>query len=133
MSTTHRDIEAAIMGRINSNWTVTNIHWPGTEFDPKKTEYIQPRVLWASNNEASHGFNRLNGVLHINVFVPIGTGSDQANQRVDSIRDLFPRGLKLGTGVNKIRFDVPMAVSPIEDEIWFQVPVECGFRYFEQV
>ena len=136
MATTIADIQSAIMARLSANWTTTNVSWPGASFNPLNKEYIQPRIIWTDTKQSTLGENGLNmvkAILHINVFVPIGIGAARAYVIVDLIRALFPRGQRLAVGSSsyKIVFGTSGPVGSIEDEIWYQVPVECGFWNLE--
>lgn len=136
MSTSYKDIFDAVTARLQANWPTTPIHWPGTKFTPPKdAAWIQPRLVWGDAVQAAIGVdgeNRITGILHINVFTPVGMGSDETTQHVDSLRALFPRGLRLAAGAKGIYFHPPRAEGPIEDEIWNQIPVMAPFWLDEE-
>ncbi len=129
MSTTYRDIRDAIIKRIKDNWTYTTVHWPGTKFKPG-SDYIQPRIVWGPATQAALGQDaptRISGLLHANVFTPIGKADDEAMDYVDKFRDLFPRNLRLAAGTKSLIFETPHAAPALEDEDWYQMPVLAPF------
>lgn len=120
-----------IEGRLNTNWSATKIAWPNVAFSPSSGEaWIQPSLLWGEGFVSTKtGRNAVHGVLHINVFVPRGTGTGVALSYADDLRDLFNR-----LEVSGVRFDAPSGPQPqAGDEDWAQVAVTVGFTVEEVV
>lgn len=130
MATTFKDMRDAVKTRLQS-WNATPVHWTATEYKPQPgTAYIQPRLQFATAEQASMGsagLNRVRGDLHTNVFAPVSRGDDEAMVHVDALRALFPRGLKLAAGQRWMTFEVPEVREALEEEQWYQVPVVCPF------
>ena len=136
MATSYKDIRDAIMARLTANWTATAIHWPATQFKPPTdgNAWIQPRIGFTGAEQVTLGVNgidRIEGILHTNIFVQIGKGDDEATQHSDTLRALFPRGLRLAAGTKAIIFLTPEVVPFLEDEQWYQLPVDAEFYYDE--
>ena len=136
VTTTYKDIRDAVKNRIVAGWTTTAIHWTATKLNPTiASPWIQPRLLFGSARAVSLGplgHNRIAGDLHCNIFLPVGSGDDEAMTYADSFRALFPRGLLLPTANKSVTFETPEVIQALEDEDWFQVPVICPFYSDEQ-
>jgi Bacteriophage related domain of unknown function len=129
--TTYKDIRTAVIGRIAANWNATPVQYAATQYTPPAgAAYIQPRLIFATAEQASMGpggHNRIRGDLHTNVFIPSGHGDDEAMEYCDNLRALFPRGLMLSAGARVVRFETPEVQPPLEETEWHQVPVICPF------
>jgi hypothetical protein len=138
MANSYKNMRDAVKDRIIANWTATPIHWANTRYNPAaggvQTPWIRPRVVDQGAEQVGigpTGFNRLIGDVHCSIFVPAGTGDDEAKQYADSFRDLFKRGYILSTASRPMIFGTPEVADAIEDEDWYQVPVVCPFTFDE--
>ena len=132
MSNVYKHIFDAVFTRLTNNWSATDIDYPATRFSPNPNlAWIQPRLTFFNAEPVAMGggasYNRIEGDLHINVFVPVGFGMNEAVDYADTLRTLFPGGYLLATAGRTVRFEVPFATPEIEQPEWYQIPVVCPF------
>lgn len=120
-------IEAARAGieiRLNANWTLTEIAWPGVEFDAGEQDWIRPTLRFgdgALEGMGSAGQGTVEGLLFVDVFTAEKSGHADLYGYVDTLRDLFDRAT-----VGAVEFLAASGPRDISDEQWqglqFEVP-----------
>jgi hypothetical protein len=117
---------------IATHWSLTTVSWPNVVFNPPEDGiWIQVTMLPGQAGQITMGTageNRIYGVVHINLFVPLNRGMGEAWNKVDSLRSLFNR-----VTIGPVRFRVPSAGVPTLSQSWWQIPVSCPFSVDETV
>lgn len=123
---------ASIEGRLNSNWTTTDIAWPGVEYEPDDDPYVEADILWGEGFEFDRGSSRRNqlvGVLNLNLYGKPGTGLGTLYGYADTLRDLFNHDV-----VDSVRFGAPSGPQTVpNNDGWVQVNLSCPFTVEETV
>jgi hypothetical protein len=123
-------IRQQVEEHIAAHWTATSISWPNAAFTPPADgAWIQVSILPGQAEQitlGTAGENRLYGVVHVNLFVPLNQGMGEAWTMADSLRALFNR-----ITIGAIRFCVPSAGAPLLSESWWQIPLNCPFAVDE--
>jgi len=78
---------------------------------------------------AADGFQRLDGIYRIGVFVPKATGKFNALGYIDTVVAGFPRGLVLTHAGQKVRIERHQRETAFIDGEWYQ----CGVQIFYTV
>jgi hypothetical protein len=117
---------------LADRWTMTPICWPNVAFTPPvEGAWIQVAFMPGQAEQitlGSAGENRIYGIVHINLFVPLNQGTGEAWNTADSLRALFNR-----VTVGAVRFKVPSTRPPMLSESWWQIPITCPFSVEETV
>lgn len=115
---------AGIESRLNSNWTLTDIAWPGVEFDAGEDDWIRPTLRFGDGQMegmGSSGYGTVEGLLFIDVFTVTKSGHGDLYGYVDTLRDLFDRAT-----VGSVEFLAASGPREISDDQWqglqFEVP-----------
>ena len=126
----YADERNAIAGRFDSLWAArTPVAWPNVGFDvPDKGAWVRLTIINGDATQRSIGnpganVHRHNGVITVQVFVPIDSGIHTARDLADDAAAIFRNQRFDG-----IRCDVPSAREVGPDDIWFQVNMSCPFR-----
>lgn len=110
------------------NWNKAKIVYENDIVDIKDSEWVRLSILNGKAQQVTLGctnYDRRNyGVLVLQVFVKINTGSGRALELADSIADLFEN-----KRVSNIQFKMPQVskVPMDEDSYWYQVNVSIDF------
>jgi len=105
------------------------VNWEGTQFDkppPKSSAWLKTQLLHADADGRTLGgtpTTRLNGVYHLNVFAPSGTGPGAADQLSDSLMRRFKSGVRLTSGTTTVTLRTPFRAPGRSETDWYQVPV----------
>lgn len=90
---TFQDIRESIESRFNTNWTTTAISWDNVSYTPdSETAFVRLMIEETDARQASMGTtpcHRFTGLIHIQVLVPVNTGTNTARGYADSISDIF--------------------------------------------
>ena len=120
----------AIVGRFNSHWNArTPVAWPNWGFTvPDRGAWVRLAILNGDATQRSIGnpganVHRHVGVITVQVFVPIDSGTHTARDLADDAAAIFRNQRFDG-----IRCDVPSVREVGPDDIWFQVNMSCPFR-----
>lgn len=127
--------QQAIMNRIQDNWSLTDVAYPNTKFDPADEAYIEPRVIRqeAFNADLVPSPNkkiRHPGLLSVNIRVPANSADGYALTLADAFADLFRNVTFEG-----ISFQAPTVrdagpegtFSSLVQGAWYRVQVDCPF------
>lgn len=101
----------------------------------EENSYIAPSGTWAratflpartqTATVGEDGYDRLAGLLQIDIFVPVGTGVASAGALADAVREHFPRTLGLdadGAFVQILRTSRDAGRTVLNDK-FYQIPV----------
>ena len=87
------DIRKAIEVQLKSNWTTTDIAWDNVIYTPTaRTAYIKLKISYQDVDQVSGGQKplfRAYGQVTIEVYVPIGTGTNTIRGYADSLTTIF--------------------------------------------
>ncbi len=80
-----------IEGRFNTNWATTTIAWGNADFDtPNNAEWVRFSIL--NGNSSYRAFNkakRHTGVINIQIFAPVNSGTHTIRGYADTISTIF--------------------------------------------
>lgn len=126
----YADERDAICSRFEAHWASrTPLAWPNRGFAvPPEREWIRLTILDGDTRQVSIGspganIHRHSGVIVIQVFVPIDSGTRTARDLADQAAAIFRNQRFDG-----IRCDVPSVREIGPDGVWFQVNMSCPFR-----
>lgn len=115
---------AAIEGRLKANWTTTDIAYQNVKFNPPNdAAWIRLNIL---NGEA--GYRTINngirrpGVIVVQIFTPINTGTKTIKEYADTILAIFQNKTFSGITCNVASVET---VAP--SNVWQQVNVTVPF------
>lgn len=107
MSTTFRDISAALSGRLNTLTGGTPIAWENSEYTPTiGTMFLRETLLPANTVQGSLGTigkDEHGGIYQVDIFAPSGSGKGAAVAKADSVADHFKRGTTLTYNGESVR------------------------------
>lgn len=90
---TFQDIREAIETRFINNWTATRISIDNVAFTADSEEsFVKIMIEELPAYQVTMGTkpcHRFPGIIHIMIFVPVGTGTNIARGYADSISDIF--------------------------------------------
>ena len=138
MTTTYKDIEAAIRtyvsdnaASVNAEWTVTRILWPNVrvDFTGMQGSFLNLQIMLDTARQANLGaLRRIDGQVEIGGLIRKGEGQDELMVWQDSLRDLFAMGTTIDANGVRLLFREPIP-SPmiVPFEGWAYLPLECPF------
>jgi len=126
----YADARDAICGRFDAHWAGrTPVTWPNHGFAvPSATPWVRLTIVDGEARQASMGnpganLHRHAGVIMVQVFVSIDSGTRTARELADQAAEIF-RNQRF----DDIRCDVPSVREIGPDDVWFQVNMSCPFR-----
>ena len=119
-------IRAAIMGRIEAEWSTTDIAYPNSHYEPDPTTpWVAVDIVSADARagELGNSMRRYTGHIFTNIYVPINAGLGLAYTYSDSIATIwdFETFSDVKCGVSRRR------EGPIQNG-WAQLTVITPFR-----
>ena len=120
----------AICGRFDAVWAGrTPVAWPNQSFTvPTATEWVRLTIVNAAVKRMTLGnpganVHRHNGVITVQVFAPIDSGTHTARDLADQAAAIFRNQRFDG-----IRCDTASVVEVGAEDVWYQVNMSCAFR-----
>lgn len=132
------NIVTAIRQRMEAGFTAAPLSWPNEDYQPTAQQpWVFAEVI--GNGGDCTGFNspglraaQDDGLIQAHVFVPEGTGTDDAYNLAGAIGDLFLMATFSGTGCRIAcrKPSVGEAEPGSEDGLWWRVSVSIPFTAF---
>ena len=120
-------IHAALNARLDTLSLPTA--WENKSFDPPEGElWIRETFMPAEKRASAMGTssqNRNRGIYQVDVFRPLGEGSGEAEEAVETIENLFKRGTVIGSGIT---IESASRLAGRKSEPWYMVPVIIRYR-----
>ena len=116
---------SGIESRLNTNWTLTDVAWPGVEFEPGETDWLRPTLAFgtgAMEGMSSSGVGTIEGILFLDVFTVTKSGLGSLYGYIDTLRDLFDRA-----SVGAVEFLAASGPRDVSDEQWRGLQIEVPF------
>ncbi len=113
-----------IENRFEEFWNETPIAWENVAFEsPNKSAWVRLTILNGSSNyRAINGLKRNLGIIDVQIFTPINSGTSEAREYADTVRGIFE---------SKKFSDVVCDVASINtigaDSVWHQVNVTIPY------
>ncbi len=113
-----------IEGRFNTNWTTTTIAWGNADFDtPNNTSWVRFNILNGSSAyRAINGLKRHTGVISIQIFAPVNSGTHTIRGYADTISAIFD-----GVSFNDVVCDVASIITIGADDKFHQINVNVPY------
>lgn len=123
--------QSAIEQEFKDNWPHTPIANDNVQFDPQgMEEWVRLTDLNAYGKQASLGNSplyRYGGMVVVQVFTELNTGSARAKQLVDLVTPIFR-----SKRISGIQFYVPAVTRIGPRDGWYQVNVDCPYYRDEE-
>jgi hypothetical protein len=115
---------SVIESRFKDNWNTTDIAWSNTSFDiPSNDEWVKFTILnGATIYRSLDGGKRHTGVIVVQIFVPVNTGTNTARVYSDTIASIFD-----SQSFNDVVCDTASIYTIGETGKWHQMNVEVPF------
>lgn len=142
MSTSYKDIVAAITSRVESNLTsidsgysaTVDVAWPNVDFAADNlADWMSVDVQFTGARQAAVGSTgrRIDGALVLGFFAQRTDGLNELQTRVDNAADLFAAGTSVTSGSTTVRFRTPQAVTPDPNVAeWCRQILTCPFTVY---
>lgn len=113
-----------IENRLEAKWLDTPIAWDNITFNqPNNSAWIRLNILNGSTEyRAINYVKRYNGIINIQIFVPIKTGASIARQYADTICEIFDSAL-----FDSVVCDVASVTIVGADAKWYQINVDTPY------
>jgi len=113
-----------IEGRFNTNWTTTTIAWGNADFDtPNNASWVRFNILNGNSAyRAINGLKRHTGVINIQIFAPVNSGTHTIRGYADTIAAIFD-----GQSFNDVVCDVASIETIGADDRWHQINVNIPY------
>ena len=114
----------AIEDRLQEYWSYTDIAWVNVDFDvPNNKDWIKLNILNGSSSyRAINGLKRHAGVILIQVFTPVNTGTNKVREYSDTIASIFD-----SKTFSDVVCDVASIVTIGADDRFYQVNVTIPY------
>ena len=118
------DERVLIEDLLETNWIDTPIDWGNISFDePNNSPWIRLNILnGATEYRALQYKKRYNGIINVQIFVPIKTGTSIARQYADSVCSIFD-----STIFDTVVCDVASVTIVGADAKWYQINVDTPY------
>jgi|TARA_R110000803_G_scaffold115665_1_gene184180 hypothetical protein len=115
---------ANIEGRFNSNWTTTAIAWGNVDIEtPNNTSWVRFNILNGQTEYRAINYaKRYNGIINIQIFVPLKTGTNTQRGYADTISAIFE-----SQSFNDVVCDVASVTTVGTDDKWHQMNVDVPY------
>lgn len=118
------DERAEIQNHLEVNWLDTPVAWQNITFTPpNNSEWIRLNILNGSTEyRAMPLLKRYNGIINVQIFVPIKTGTSIARDYADKISDIFD-----SVTFDNVVCDVASVTEVGADAKWYQINVDTPY------
>ena len=113
-----------IENRLQANWIDTPVSWENITFsEPNNSAWIRLNILnGATEYRAINYKKRYNGIINVQIFVPIKTGTAIARQYSDIICSLFDSVI-----FDTVVCDTSSVTIVGSDAKWYQINVDTPY------
>ena len=113
-----------IESRFNTNWTTTTIAWGNADFDtPNNASWVRFNILNGNSSyRAINGLKRHNGIINIQIFAPVNSGTHTIRGYADTIGAIFD-----GQSFNDVVCDVASIQTIGTDDKFHQINVNVPY------
>lgn len=113
-----------IENRFNAEWTATPVAYANVPFNPPaNSEWVRLTILNGdSGYRAMECLKRYTGVISVQIFAPINTGSKISLEYADIIASIFSE-----TKFDDIVTDVASIITVDVDKAWLQTNVDISY------
>ena len=113
-----------IENRLQANWIDTPVSWENITFsEPNNSAWIRLNILnGATEYRAINYKKRYNGIINVQIFVPIKTGTTVARQYSDIICSLFDSVI-----FDTVVCDTSSVTIVGSDAKWYQINVDTPY------
>jgi len=110
--------------RFNTNWTTTPIAWGNADFNPpSNSEWVRFNIINGSSGyRAINNLKRHNGLITVQIFAPINSGTHTIRGYADTISAIFD-----GESFNDVVCDVASIATIGTDSAWHQINVTIPY------
>ena len=118
------DERIAIEDRLENFWMFTPIDYENISFNqPNNTPWVRLNILnGATEYRALQYKKRYNGIINVQIFVPIKSGTSIARQYADSVCSIFD-----STTFETVVCDVASVTIVGADAKWYQINVDTPY------
>tara|TARA_R110000824_G_scaffold66023_4_gene171613 strand:+ start:1388 stop:1768 length:381 start_codon:yes stop_codon:yes gene_type:complete len=118
------DERVEIQDRLEVNWIQTPIQWDNISFkQPNNSPWIRLNIInGATEYRALQYKKRYNGIINVQIFVPIKTGTTVAREYADSICSIFD-----SVNFETVSCDVATVTIVGSDAKWYQINVDTPY------
>ena len=118
------DERLAIEDRLQEFWNYTDIAWANVDFDvPNNNDWIKLNILNGNSNyRAIDNKKRHTGVISVQVFSPVNTGTNKVREYSDTIASIFD-----SKTFSDVVCDVASIVTIGADDRFYQVNVTIPY------
>ena len=115
---------AEIENRLEANWLDTVIDYDNVAFDqPNNSPWIRLTILnGATVYRALQYKKRYNGIINVQIFVPIKSGTSIARQYADTVCSIFD-----SAKFDSVYCDVASVTIVGADAKWYQINVDTPY------
>lgn len=111
------------------------VHWENQTFEPPSDEepWLKENLVPGDERVVSTGFVNAQGLYFLNVYTPVGKGTEKADLLAQAIVTAFEGGQSFdGYHINRCERQAPKveAVSQSADSVWYVIPVVVYWRAF---
>jgi hypothetical protein len=113
-----------IENRLQANWIDTPVSWENITFnEPNNSPWVRLNILnGATEYRAINYKKRYNGIINVQIFVPIKTGTTVARQYSDIICSLFDSVI-----FDTVVCDTSSVTIVGSDAKWYQINVDTPY------
>jgi hypothetical protein len=126
-SSAQSDIISVMQSQLTSLTTVSDVVYINTPYNPTQgTPHLQVYMLFTEPSQASlgtFGLYRFDGILQIDVIVPVAQGRTVLNPILAELRGIFKSGTTLTNDNISIECRGVWESTPYDGEGWYVVPL----------
>ena len=115
----------SIESRLNSNWTTTTIQWENVDFDtPNNAPWVRLSILNGDSDYRAIDSKKVHlGLIVIQLFTPINTGTATAKGYVDALAAIFD-----DQSFDDAVCGVASMANVGTSDIWYQINITIPYR-----
>lgn len=112
-----------------------NLQLENTTRETKLIDFVRSTLL-PSQTEivtlGATGYDRLNGLYQIDVFVKLGSGANAANVQADAIMAAFTKGTYLTSGTTNVLIENKWRIPARVLQNFYQIPVFVQWSFYKK-
>ena len=116
---------SSIEARLNSNWSTTTIDWENVDFNtPNNASWVRLSILNGDSDYRAMDSKKVHiGIISVQVFTPINTGTATAGGYADTLAAIFD-----DRSFDDVRCGVASIASVGNSDIWYQINITIPYR-----
>ena len=116
---------SSIEARLSANWTTTAVNYSNVDFDtPNNSPWVRLSILNGQSDYRAINSKKIHlGLISIQVFTPVNTGTASIREYADTLASIFD-----DQSFDDVVCGVASIASVGSSDVWYQVNITIPYR-----